>query len=168
MERWRRIDEAPEEDAAAELRTCCGASRWIDRMLVRRPFGSLQAARAAARDEWFALSADDWKEAFAHHPRIGDSVARLSTFASGSARSSVREQAGVNDADAGLLNALLAANREYEARFGYIFIVCATGKTAAEMLAILRQRLSNGSEAEIRIAAEEHAKICDLRLAASM
>ena len=166
MERWRRIDQASASEAAAELQICCGAARWIARMLARRPFGSLEAARAAARDEWFALSTDEWKEAFAHHPRIGDVDALRAKF--GAAEISAREQAGVNDSDAGLLNALLAANREYEARFGYLFIVCATGKSGVEMLAILRQRLSNSPETEIRIAAEEHARICDLRLAASI
>ncbi len=134
-------------------------------MLARRPFGSWQAARTAARDEWFALSDDEWKEAFASHPRIGD-VEAICARLGGSAAASAREQAGIADADADLLGALLDANRAYEARFGFIFIVCATGRTAAEMLAIINHRLTNPPDVEIRIAAEEHAKICDLRLAA--
>ena len=77
---------------------------------------------------------------------------------------SEREQAGVSEASEAVLGALLEGNREYEARFGYIFIVCATGKSAEEMLELLRKRLNNDPETEIRIAAEEHAKICALRL----
>ena len=165
MERWQRIDQASVADAVAELRICCGAGRWIDRMLERRPFGSLDRARAAAREEWFALPADDWREAFAGHPRIGDADALNSNLA-GAASIPAGEQAGVTKADAGVVNALLEANRAYEARFGYIFIVCAAGKTAEQMLAILRGRLSNTPAREIEIAAAEHAAICDLRLAA--
>ena len=119
----------------------------------------------AAREEWFALSPDDWVEAFSHHPRIGDRDALRRKFAATRALSE-REQSGVGGASEEVLAALLEGNREYEARFGYIFIVCATGKTAAEMLALLRARLENDPQTEIRIAAEEHAKICDLRLRA--
>lgn len=164
MERWQRIDDAPPAEAAAHLRICCASPRWVDRMLARRPLGSLDAARHAAREEWFALTPEEWKIAFAHHPRIGDVAALRAKFA-GAADVSAREQAGIAAADGSVVNALLDANREYEARFGYIFIVCATGKTAAEMLAMLRARLANPPSQEIRIAAEEHAKICDLRLA---
>lgn len=132
-------------------------------MLARRPFGSVDAARRAARDEWFALSSEEWKEAFACHPRIGNAPALREKFG---AADSAREQAGVAGASGEVLNALLAANREYEARFGYIFIVCATGKSAQEMLDSVRARLSNPPDVEIQVAAEEHAKISDLRLAA--
>ncbi len=165
MERWRRIEAAPEDEARQLLRTCCGAGRWVERMLVRRPFGSLEAALDAAREEWFALSADDWREAFSHHPRIGDRDTLRRRFAATRALSE-REQSGVSGASEDVLAALLEGNREYEARFGYIFIVCAAGKTAAEMLALLRARLPNDPQTEIRIAAEEHAKICELRLRA--
>lgn len=163
MERWRRIEAAPEDEARQLLRTCCGAGPWVERMLVRRPFGSVEAALDAAREEWFALSADDWLEAFNHHPRIGDRDALRRKFAATRALSE-REQSGVSGASEDVLAALLEGNREYEARFGYIFIVCATGKTAAEMLALLRARLPNDPQTEIRIAAEEHAKVCELRL----
>jgi len=149
MERWQRIDCAPAAEAAGELRICCGAERWVSRMLARRPFGSLEAARAAAREEWFALSTDDWKQAFVHHPRIGDRSTLRARFGEAAAVSSARE-----------------SNREYESRFGYLFIVCATGKTAEQMLQILRERLTNHPDEEMLIAAAEHAKICDSRLAA--
>ena len=163
MERWRRIDAASEAEARALLQVCCGASRWIDRMLARRPFASQNEALAAARQEWWALSPDDWREAFAHHPRIGD-IENLETRFARTRSLSEHEQSGVSGASPELLASLLEANRAYEERFGYIFIVCASGKTAAEMLDLLRVRLDNPPDTEILIAAEEHAKICDLRL----
>jgi len=165
MERWRAIEAAPEAEARALLRLCCGASRWIERMLARRPFGSPGAVLRAAREEWFALSPDDWRQAFAHHPKIGDLDSLRKKFAA-TPGLSAREQAGVREASPEVLAELLDANREYEARFGYIFIVCATGRSAAEMLEMLHRRLQNGPAEEIQIAAEEHARICELRLLA--
>ena len=132
-------------------------------MIERRPFGSADAVRSAARDEWFALSAEEWREAFAQHPRIGDLDGMRRRFSSTRALSE-REQSGVCSADVRVLRTLLEANREYEDRFGWIFIVCAAGKSADEMLGLLRERLRNAPDDEMRIAAEEHAKICDLRL----
>jgi 2-oxo-4-hydroxy-4-carboxy-5-ureidoimidazoline decarboxylase len=163
MERWRAIDQAPAGEAAALLRVCCGSSRWIERMLARRPYGSEERALQAAREEWFALSPGDWREAFGHHPRIGDVDALRQKFAA-TRTLSEREQAGVNDAPPDVLAALLEGNRQYEMRFGYIFIVCATGQSAAEMLESLRARLPNPPDVEIGMAAGEHAKICELRL----
>lgn len=163
MERWRRIDEAPDVEARALLGACCGSARWVERMLARRPFGSRETARDAARDEWFALSPDDWLEAFGHHPMIGDRDALRRRFA-GTRALSEREQAGVDDASEEVLTGLLEGNRAYLERFGYIFIVCATGRTAAGMLELLRSRLANDPETELRVACEEHARICELRL----
>ena len=164
MERWRRIDDASAADAdvRALLAICCGATRWIDRMMGRRPFGTREAARASAHDEWFALSEDDWREAFGHHPRIGDR--EVLRRRSASPDPAEREQSGVEAASEEVLRALAEANLAYEERFGYIFIVCATGRTAEEMLALLGERLGNDPQTEIRIAAGEHAKICELRL----
>ena len=147
------------------LRVCCGSARWIERLLAERPFGSSERALRVARDAWFSLEPSDWQEAFAHHPRIGDVAALRERFAATGSLSE-KEQAGVIDAAANTLGALLEGNRAYEARFGYIFIVCASGKTAAEMLDILRGRLGNEPADELRIAAEEHAKICEQRLLA--
>lgn len=160
MERWERINDATPDEARAQLQICCGSHRWIDRMMTRRPFASLAAARHAAREEWFALGPADWREAFEHHPRIGQSVVGrdASTL-------SAQEQAGVARGTDIVKQALAVGNRAYQERFGYIYIVCATGKSAEEMLAILHARLTNEPDVEIRIAAEEHAKICDLRLA---
>jgi 2-oxo-4-hydroxy-4-carboxy-5-ureidoimidazoline decarboxylase len=165
MERWRAIDAAPVDQARALLRVCCGSARWIERMLAERPFGSSERALRLARDAWLSLEPSDWREAFGHHPRIGDLDALRERFpASGSI--SETEQAGVTAADGATLAALLEGNCAYEARFGYIFIVCASGRTAAEMLGILLGRLDNDPGEEIRIAAGEHAKICEQRLLA--
>lgn len=163
MERWRRIDAASDDEARALLAMCCGAPRWVERMASRRPYSSREHALQAARDEWFALSEAEWREAFAHHPRIGDIEGLRRKFAPTRALSE-REQSGVSGASQDALAALLEGNGEYEARFGYIFIVCATGRSAEEMLSLLRARLHNAPALEIRIAAEEHAKICEHRL----
>jgi 2-oxo-4-hydroxy-4-carboxy-5-ureidoimidazoline decarboxylase len=163
MERWQRISVAADGEARELLRLCCGASAWIEQMLALRPYADREEVLNAARDIWFALSPDQWREAFAHHPRIGDVDSLRRKFPS-SAPLSEREQAGVNAAPPAVLRALLDGNRVYEARFGHIFVVCASGKTADEMLAMLNARLTNDQAVETRIAAEEHARICELRL----
>ena len=155
MELWQRVDSESIEEARALLAAACGAHRWVDRMLIRRPFGSREALLAVARDEWFSLGEADWREAFSHHPKIGEKTAD---------RVASKEQSRVKDAGAGMLQALADANRAYEKKFGYIFIVCASGRSAEEMLALLQKRLGNQPQTEIRIAAEEQAKITALRL----
>lgn len=132
-------------------------------MLRRRPFGTQDALLRASRDVWFSLDPADWLEAFADHPRIGDRDARQKKF-SETRHLASREQAGVDGASADLLEDLAAANRQYEHTFGYIFIVCATGLTAAQMLAMLKARLQNAPATELRVAANEQAKITELRL----
>lgn len=117
----------------------------------------------AARDEWWALDPDDWKEAFAAHPRIGDREALRNRFAE-TRHLAAREQAGVDGAPEDVVTALAIANERYEQRFGFIFIVCASGLTAEEMLRMLHARLRNDPDAELRIAAEEQANITTLRL----
>ena len=163
MEPWRRLDTAPEAEARTLLRTCCGSTRWVDRMVVRRPFGDQASLLASAREEWDALDPEDWREAFAHHPKIGDRDSLTRRFAA-TRHLSAREQKGVEAAGEDVLGALAEANRVYEERFGYIFIVCATGRTAEEMLALLRARLGNDPATEIRVAAAEQAAITALRL----
>jgi 2-oxo-4-hydroxy-4-carboxy-5-ureidoimidazoline decarboxylase len=163
MEPWQRLDLAPPDEARDLLQSCCGATAWVDRMMARRPFGSRDALAAAARDEWFGLGHSDWLEAFSQHPKIGDRHSLRQRFAR-TAHLSEREQAGIDGASEDVLEALAEGNREYERRFGYLFIVCASGKPAGEMLGLLRQRLHNSPAAEIRVAAEEQAKITELRL----
>lgn len=158
-----RVDEAPADEARALLRTCCGSSRWVELMVDRRPFGSVDALLSAAREIWFSLAPADWKEAFADHPKIGDRDALAKRFAETRHLAS-REQAGVAEAPDAVLDDLAEGNRRYEATFGYIFIVCATGLSAEELLRRLRARLTNDPWTELSVAAAEHAKITDIRL----
>jgi OHCU decarboxylase len=154
---------ALDDDAAvrAFLR-CCGSSRWAHRMAEARPFADTDAMAATADAMWRALAEPDWLEAFAAHPQIGS----RSAGPGGSAASawSDEEQAGVAAAAAQTRRRLAEANSDYQARFGYIFIVCATGKTADEMLALLEGRLRHDAVDELRLAAEEQRKITRLRL----
>lgn len=165
MEPWQRLDTAPADEARRLLTTCCGSTRWVERMMQRRPFESQGLLFVAARLSADELSADDWREAFGHHPKIGDRDALRVRFAA-TRHLSEREQSGVDAASDEVLDALAEANRAYEQKFGYIFIVCAAGKSAQEMLDLLRARLPNSAEAEIRIAAGEQATITALRLQA--
>ena len=151
---------APPE-ARASLTRCCGAARWVETMLARRPFASTATLYADAASAFAALGREDLLEAFAHHPRIGGDA---SAAPRATAAWSNQEQARVSEADAETQRQLRAANEDYLRRFGYIFIVCATGKSAAEMLALLRARLPNDPERELAIAAGEQARITRLRL----
>jgi 2-oxo-4-hydroxy-4-carboxy-5-ureidoimidazoline decarboxylase len=143
------------ELAAVALESCCGARAWVEQMLALRPYSSSDALYAAAERVWLGLTVEQQLEAFAHHPRIGDRVGGLSG----------QEQAGVASAGSQLLAALHAGNLAYEVRFGFVFLVCATGKSADEMLALLTERLTHDRDTELRVAAAEHAKITRLRLA---
>ena len=143
------------DDARAALLRCCGSTRWVAGMLARLPWPSAAALHADADAVWNRLGRDDLLEAFAQHPRIG---------ARGSDGWARQEQARVDDATATTQDALRAANERYFDRFGYIFIVCATGKSADEMLALLQARLDNDPERELAIAAAEQARITHLRL----
>nr|WP_255216426.1 2-oxo-4-hydroxy-4-carboxy-5-ureidoimidazoline decarboxylase [Pseudenhygromyxa sp. WMMC2535] len=154
------------DEAAAEaaLVRCCGASRWVAAMLARRPFAGDEALYAAALAEWAKMARADVLEAFDHHPRIGADLSRLREKFADTAALSAGEQAGAAAASEAELEALRDANLAYEARFGHIFIVCASGKSAAQMLAILRARMPNDPQTELRVAAGEQAKITRLRL----
>ena len=132
-------------------------------MLARRPFRTREALLRAADEEWSKLGPSDWLAAFAHHPRLGERQAAADVSKVAGAWSE-GEQAGTRTAPAQVAAALADANRAYEARFGFIFILCATGLSAAEMLASLERRLPNAPEIEQRIAAEEQRNITRLRL----
>jgi OHCU decarboxylase len=132
-------------------------------MIARRPFATLTQLLGAADEIWWTLDSADWLEAFAHHPRIGERQ--------GSAQQSERasswsadEQAGVATVAASARNELALINAEYEARFGFIYIVCATGKSVAELSTIARRRLGNEPKLELGVAAEEQRQITSLRL----
>ena len=148
------LNELPNEEAERKFRESNGSSRWASRMTALRPFESREVLLAAADEVWNSLGPDDWREAFAHHPRIGD---RATGTAAG-------EQSGMRDAADNVRTALAEANRDYEERFGYIYIVCATGKSGSEMLEIVKQRLSNDPETELKTAADEQRKITRIRL----
>ena len=132
-------------------------------MLLFIPADDLVELLEDAESQWWLCNEDDWKEAFTHHPKIGDLDSLKKKFADTAAWAS-GEQSGVNTATDEIINALAAGNRLYEEKFGYIFIVCATGKSAAEMLEILNERLKNIPEDEIKMAADEQNKITLLRL----
>lgn len=154
--RMTDFDELPLTEAGDLLRECCGSSRWVSAMIERRPFGSRNAAFTAADEIWKSLDSTDWLEAFAHHPRIGEQT-KNSVAA--------REQSGVKSADDDIRAQLARVNRDYEQRFGYIYIVCATGKSAEEILVLARSRMNNDPATELAVAAEEQGKITQLRLA---
>lgn len=155
-----------EDEAYAAFLSCCGSERWARRMTAARPFAHTGALFNEARRFWWTASEADWQEAFSHHPRIGEDPERLRKRFAHTAAQSGREQAGVDGAPEHVLEALAEGNRAYEARFGHVFLVCATGKSAAEMLHILRDRSRNTPERELREAASAQAQITDLRLIA--
>ena len=159
-----RLNALPELEARELLTRCCGATRWVDAMLRARPFASPAALHAEADAAWASLEARDYLEAFAHHPEIGADLDELRRKFAGTAELSLGEQAGAAGASEATLMALREQNRQYRQRFGYSFIVCATGKTAQEMLAILRDRLNPAPAEELAVAAAEQAKITHLRL----
>jgi 2-oxo-4-hydroxy-4-carboxy-5-ureidoimidazoline decarboxylase len=157
------FNHLPGEERHKQLFNCCGSKTWAGRMMVLFPFASLDSLLEAAADEWQQCGVDDWMEAFGHHPKIGDIASLEKKFASTAAIAG-GEQSSVRHATPETLQALAAANTEYEARFGFIFIVCATGKSAVEMLELLQDRLNNSRDAEIVNAMREQQKITALRL----
>jgi OHCU decarboxylase len=150
-----QLNLLPAITAEAELRRCCASRRWARLMIVERPFAGADVLAAEAERIWWSLTAADWLEAFAAHPRIGERTD--SAWAT-------QEQAGAASATDDLRSRLSRLNREYEERFGYTFIVCATGRTAEEMLAALEGRLRNAPKDELQVAAVEQRKITALRL----
>lgn len=156
------LNELPEAAIADLLADCCGSSKWVSAIMRARPFVSRTALMSACEEVWPSLDRDDWLEAFAHHPRIGERTSAIAQGVSGAAWSE-REQADFGDNAPH--EAMAAANREYEARFGHIYIVCASGRSSDELLSLVRQRLTNDPAAEREVAAEEQKKITRLRLA---
>lgn len=157
------LNTLPNEEAEARLLFCCGSREWARRVAAGRPYRGAEDLAAAADRAWRSLSRNDWLEAFSAHPKIGAAPKKRSDLFS---RIWAREeQAGTKSASPETLANLADANRDYEERFGHIFIVCATGKSAAEMLALLEARLHNDPQTELATAAEEQRKILQLRLA---
>jgi OHCU decarboxylase len=149
------LNRLPEARAEAALLRCCASHRWAHLMAAERPFTSANVMAAVAQRLWWSLAAADWLEAFAAHPRVGEQTASAW---------SAQEQARAMETGGDTHAKLAAGNRGYEKRFGYTFIVCATGKSAEEILTILEQRLHNEPADELQVAADEQRKITELRL----
>lgn len=147
----------------ADLERCCGATEWVEQMLAYAPFESPEQVYALAEQVADELKEADWLEAFEHHPRIGD-LAGLTEKYGSTADLASKEQAGSDNASDDTLQALATANQSYYDKFGFIFIVCATGKSAEQMLALLQERLPHDRDTELRIAAGEQRKITQIRL----
>ena len=155
-------------EAVEQLLQCCGSQQWASQMAERRPFQTIESAIETAGEIWWSLDRNDWLEAFRSHPKIGEKTPgekRAAEPITAKARGwSDEEQAGVTTASDETIDALTTLNRAYEEKFGYIFIICATGKSSDEMLAALRERIQHDATAELPIAAAEQNRITALRL----
>ena len=152
----RELNTATPQQFSKLMLDCCGSERWVHAMLLRRPFRDFSSLEDAASHIWWSLDPADWLEAFSKHPRIGEHANPNSWSAD--------EQSGMNTAGGALSTLMTELNRRYEEKFGWMFIVCATGKTAEQMRDMLENRLTNDSAAEVRVAACEQAMITALRL----
>jgi OHCU decarboxylase len=159
LARW---NETPYDQAVARILPCCGSRAWAQQMAARRPVQSAELLMETSDQVWRSLGRPEWIEAFRSHPRIGESIAPAS--GQKGAAWAAREQEKVAEGDLSIKISLADANREYEKKFGHIFIVCATGKSAEEILAILRRRMNHNAETELQEAAEQQRQITRLRL----
>ena len=157
------FNRTPRQRALRTLLDCCGSKKWAQQLAARRPFVVETELFDAADKTWSALAPADWLEAFLHHPPIGETRAKARQSATAS-RWSRKEQSSAQKAAPAVLEALAAQNRAYVEKFGYVFLICATGKSSEEILGALHQRLPNDPDAELRVAAEEQRKITRLRL----
>lgn len=157
------LNELSPTEASHAFMQCCTATQWVEQLVLARPFSSASELKTKADDIWHKLTEKDFLEAFDGHPKIGDVGSLKAKYANTKALAS-GEQSSVNHASDEVINALAAGNTAYEEKFGFIFIVCATGKSAAEMLALLEARLPNDRETELKNAAEEQRKIYHIRL----
>lgn len=158
-----QLNGASADEAARLLRQCCTSETWIDRMVQQRPFASAQELQRTADRAWIDLAEGDYLQAFEGHPKIGDINSLQAKYANTKALAA-GEQSAVDNAGEDVIAALAQGNSEYEQKFGFIFIVCASGKSASEMLALLQARLPNDRELELRNAAQEQRKIFQIRL----
>lgn len=159
----QKLNSLDEGAAENEFLKCCGSRKWARRMVEARPFTSVEQMIETAERIWWSLDPENWLEAFRSHPKIGEKKAAAATAVEAQ-NWSAQEQSGVESSARDTMKSLAELNAAYEEKFGYIFIVCATGKSSEEMLEILRVRLENPASIELRIAAGEQAKITELRL----
>lgn len=157
------FNRLPKEKAIKLLMDCCGSRNWAERMAKQRPFADKSEVFAAADKIWSGLAEKDWQEAFRHHPPIGGKRAKATQSATAS-RWSAKEQSAAQAASREMLEALTTENRGYAEKFGYVFLICAAGKSSEEILHALRRRMPNDPQTELRAAAEEQRKITRLRL----
>jgi 2-oxo-4-hydroxy-4-carboxy-5-ureidoimidazoline decarboxylase len=155
-------NKAPEAEAMVAILSCCGSKRWASEMVALRPFGTPEGLSEMADRVWSTMEEPDWLEAFGCHPRIGER--REEKAATQSATWSGEEQARTSSASDHILAELEEGNRLYEEAFGFTYIVCATGRSAEEMLEILKRRLNSTREDELREAAEQQRQIMQIRL----
>ena len=155
------LNSLPEAQADQTLLDCCGSTRWASRMAEQRPFADLNNLYDSADSIWRSLEGNDWLEAFSRHPQIGQNAEAGSVS---SRKWAEGEQTGARSATENVKARLAQRNQNYRDKFGYIFIVCATGKSAEEMLALLEQRMQNSPRDELIIAAEQQRLITRLRL----
>ena len=158
-----RFHRMPRQKALKALLDCCGARIWAERMVEKRPFANVPELFASADCIWVGLRHEDWLDAFRHHPAIGGKRAGTRQSAT-ETRWSAKEQSAAQVASPEVLAELSAENEAYVKKFGYVFLICATGKTSKEILGTLRERMPNDPETELRVAAEEQRKITRLRL----
>lgn len=157
------INNLPLYDLKQQLFNCCGSTTWVNKMLPFFPIQTTQQILTIAQQQWYTCTNADWLQAFTHHPKIGDVATLTKKFAATAIWASGEQQA-VNTAPAAIIQALANGNTEYQNKFGFIFIVCATGKSAQQMLTLLQQRLPNTLQVEMQLAMEEQNKITLLRL----
>lgn len=158
LDEWNRADVST---ARAAMLACCAATRWANGMVAMRPIPSIATLSETADRIWATMEENDWLEAFAGHPRIGERKAHATgQFAAWSKQ----EQASAATATDRILTELAEGNTEYAKKFGFTYIVCATGKSAEEMLAILTRRLNRDQQTELREAAEQQRQITQIRL----
>ncbi len=160
LERWNLLDPTL---AAEEILPCCGTQAWAAEMAARRPIVDEDHLSVISDAVWVGLPEEAWQEAFDSHPRIGEQKAKAATDAS--LQWSATEQSAMVTQDEAAKLALVEGNRRYEAKFGRIFIVCASGRSAAAILANLEARMNNEAEAELHEAVEQQRQITQLRLA---
>ena len=156
------FDHLETDVKSSMLHQCCGSQKWVEKMLQMPAAEDLIDLFEDAEEAWYECNEDDWKEAFTHHPKIGDIDSLRKKFAKD--QFAANEQASIRNTSERTLESLAEGNKLYQEKFGYIFIVFATGKSAEEMLAILQSRLNNSPEEEIKIAMEEQNKITQQRL----
>jgi len=158
-----QLNELAPREAEAEFLKCCGSHRWAQGMAAARPFHSEEQLLAQADDVSSSLTDEDWLQAFRAHPKIGENKAAAGQTQQ-EASWSAQEQSGIQAAATDTIARLASGNRVYEAKFGFIFIVCASGKSSDEMLSILNDRIKNDPQTELLVAANEQQKITRLRL----